>query len=140
MGELQDKMFLELRSKELFRQAQKYSFDYLNTVLERNVYPSEQALANLSLFDEELPSKSAAAEQVLEQLHRYGSPATTATLGGRYFGFVIGSAVPVGLAAKNLATYWDQAPGMNVLSPISSKLESVVEKWLVELFNLPKAS
>jgi glutamate/tyrosine decarboxylase-like PLP-dependent enzyme len=27
---------------------------------------------------------------------------------------------------------------MNVLSPAGSKLESVVEKWLIELFNLPK--
>jgi glutamate/tyrosine decarboxylase-like PLP-dependent enzyme len=134
---LQDNMFLEVRNKEIFKQAQTYAFNYLETVFDRNVYPTEAAIDNLTIFDEELPMHTTTAESVLEQLHTYGSPATTATLGGRYFGFVTGSAVPVGLAAKNLGTYWDQAPAMNVLSPIGSKLEAVVEKWLVALFNLP---
>lgn len=131
-------MFLEIRNKEIFNQAHQYSYEYLENVFERNVYPTEEAIKNLFIFDEELPSNSANAKDVIEQLNKYGSPATTATLGGRYFGFVCGSAVPVGLAAKNIGTYWDQAPAMNVLSPIGSKLESVVEKWLVDLFNLPQ--
>lgn len=138
MSKFQDRMFLELRNKALFKQAQDYSFEYLESVLERNVFPTEEALKNLSIFNEELPLKTSKPENILEQLHTYGSPATTATLGGRYFGFVIGSVVPVGLAAKNMATYWDQAPGLNVLSPIGSKLESVVECWFVELFGLPE--
>lgn len=137
---IQDKMFLEIRDKEIFKQAQQYSFEYLENVFDRNVYPTEEALNNLSKFEEELPLNSTKAENVLEQLNQFGSPATTATLGGRYFGFVCGSVVPIGLAAKNLGTYWDQAPAMNVLSPIGSKLESVVEKWLIQLFNLPKGS
>lgn len=131
-------MFLEIRNKEVFNQVQQYSFEYLESVFDRNVYPTEEALNNLSIFDEELPVSATKAKVVIEQLNKYGSPATTATLGGKYFGFVTGSAVPVGLAAKNLGTYWDQAPAMNVLSPIGSKLESVVEKWLVKLFDFPK--
>ncbi len=138
MSKLQDKMFLEIRNKDLFNQALGYSLDYLENVFNRNVYPTEEALDNLSIFNEELPINSTTAKSVIDQLNTYGSPATTATLGGRYFGFVCGSVVPVGLAAKNLGTYWDQAPAMNVLSPIGSKLESVVENWLVDLFNLPK--
>lgn len=59
-------------------------------------------------------------------------------IGGRYFGFVCGSAVPAGLAAKHLATYWDQNSAMDVLSPIASKLESVVEYWLKSIFRLPE--
>ncbi len=131
-------MFLEIRNKEIFNQAQQYSFEYLESVFDRNVYPTEEALKDLAIFNEELPFDSTNAKSVLEQLNTYGSPATTATLGGRYFGFVCGSAVPVGLAAKNIGTYWDQAPAMNVLSPIGSRLESVVEKWLVDLFKLPQ--
>jgi len=140
MSEIQNKMFQEIRNKEIFKQVQQYSFEYLESVFERNVYPTEEALNNLVKFDEDLPLSSTKAEQVLEQLNQYGSPATTATLGGRYFGFVCGSALPVGLAAKNLGTYWDQAPAMHVLSPIGSKFESVVEKWLIQLFHLPKES
>ena len=137
---IQDNMFLEIRNKEIFKQAQAYAFNYLETVFDRNVYPTQAAIDNLEIFEEELPVHTTTAESVLEQLHTYGSPATTATLGGRYFGFITGSAVPVGLAAKNLGTYWDQAPSMNVLSPIGSKLEAVVEKWLVSLFNLPTST
>ncbi|MDC1539425.1 aminotransferase class V-fold PLP-dependent enzyme [Flavobacteriaceae bacterium] len=140
MSKIQNKMFLEIRDKKIFNQAQQYSLEYLENVFDRNVYPTEEAVKNLSIFDEELPTDSTNAKSVIEQLNKYGNPATTATLGGRYFGFVCGSAVPVGLAAKNLGTYWDQAPAMNVLSPIGSKLESVVEKWLVDLFNLPQNS
>lgn len=137
MSEIQDKMFLEIKNKDLFRRAQEFSFAYLDSVFDRNVYPTEQAIDDLSKFDEALPVNSTDALSVIDHLNKYGSPATTATLGGRYFGFVCGSSVPVGLAAKTLATYWDQAPAMNVLSPIGSKLESVVEKWLVDLFGLP---
>lgn len=135
---IQSKMLKEIKDKNIFKQAQQYSFEYLESVFDRNVYPTEEALNNLSKFDEELPYSSTNAEEVMEQLNKYGSPATTATIGGRYFGFVVGSSVPVGLAAKNLGTYWDQSPALNVLSPIGSKLESVVEKWLVDIFNLPK--
>lgn len=138
MSKLQEQMFLEIRNKEIFNQVQQCTFEYLESVFDRNVYPTEEAIKDLSVFDEDLPAHSTNAENVLGQLHKYGSPTTTATLGGRYFGFVCGSAVPVGLAAKNLGTYWDQAPAMNVLSPIGSKLESVVEQWLIDLFGLPK--
>lgn len=140
LTKIQDKLFFEIKEKEIFKQAQRYSFKYLEDVFERNVYPTEEALNNLSKFDEELPLSSTKAEKVLRQLNQYGSPATTATLGGRYFGFVCGSALPVGLAAKSLATFWDQAPAMNVLSPICGKLESVVEKWLIQLFQIPNDS
>jgi len=134
----QHQMFLEIKDKEIFKQAQEYAFEYLENVFDRNVYPTEEALNDLSKFDEKFPAQSSPADEVLEHLNQYGSPATTATLGGRYFGFVCGSALPIGLAAKSLATFWDQSPTLNVLSPIGGKLESVVEKWLIQIFNLPE--
>ncbi len=138
MSAIQDKMFEEISDKCIFKKTQQYAEDYLETAFDRKVYPTEAAIENLRIFDEEFPELYTDATTVLEQLNTYGSPATVTTLGGRYFGFVTGSALPIGLAAKHLATYWDQAPFLNVVSPIGSKLESVVEKWLVQLFNLPK--
>lgn len=137
---LQDQLFADLHNQQLFGQSQEYARSYIDDILDRNIYPTEEALQDLSQFDEPMPEGFTPADQVLLKLHHYGSPATTATLGGRYFGFVIGSAVPVGIAAKQLATVWDQAPAMHVLSPIASQLESVVEKWLIELFDLPQES
>ncbi len=140
MSTLQNKMFQEIEDKEIFKQTQQFSLDYLENIFNRNVFPTEEAIDDLSKFDEEFPLSSSEAKNVIAQLHQYGNPATTATLGGRYFGFVCGSALPVGLAAKSLGTFWDQSPSMNVLSPIGNKLETVVEKWFIELFNLPKNS
>lgn len=135
---IQEAMFQEMQGQSIFDQAQKYAMHYLEEVFDRNVSPTDEAIDNLTHFEENLQKESSNGSDVLNVLQKYGSPATTAQLGGRYFGFVNGSAVPVGLAAKNLATYWDQCPAMHVLSPIASKLETVVEKWLVELFGLPE--
>lgn len=135
---IQQAMFQELQEKSIFEQAQAYSFDYLDQVLDRSIYPTEEALAGLSQFEETMPAAPSSATEVLAQLQKYGAPATVAQLGGRYFGFVNGSAVPAGLAAKQMATFWDQNTGMQVISPIAAKLESVVEQWFREIFNLPQ--
>ena len=84
-----------------------------------------------------MPSNGLEAVKVIDILQQYGAPATVTHIGGRYFGFVCGSVVPAGMAAKQLATFWDQCTPMYVLSPVSAKLEAVVEAWLKEIFNFP---
>lgn len=134
----QRQLFADVKDKGLFGKAMNLGHSYLEKVFDRNVYPTEKALTDMKAFDGEMPQTSTAAHEVLDVLNTYGAPATVATQGARYFGFVTGSAVPAGLAAKSLATYWDQAAAMYVGSPISSKLETVVESWLKTLFNLPE--
>ena len=131
-------MFAEMRDKSLFERANSYAMDYLAKAFDRNVYPTKEALKSLARFEENMPEQSGQAEDILDFLNQYGTPATVTHIGGRYFGFVNGSVVPAGLAAKNLSVYWDQNTAMQVLSPISSKLETVVQNWLIELFGLPK--
>lgn len=138
VNSIQTKMYEDVHDRSLFETSQGLGQDYLEAVFERNVFPSEKALDDLKHFDEEMPAESTDAQEVIHFLNNYGAPATVATLGARYFGFVSGSSVPAGLAAKNLATFWDQAPAMHVLSPIGSKLETVVESWLKDLFQLPE--
>ena len=130
-------MFEEILDKSVFDNALSCAQEYLETIFERNVFPTEEALKNLSFFDEDMPAEPSESKELINTLHKYGSPATVAQVGGRYFGFVNGSVVPAALAAKNLSIYWDQNCGMQVISPISSKLETIVENWLKKLFNLP---
>ncbi|RKR15154.1 glutamate/tyrosine decarboxylase-like PLP-dependent enzyme [Maribacter vaceletii] len=139
-GTIQDKMYADIQDVSIYQTAQKKGYEYLTNVFDRNVYPTKKALEDLANFDEDMPTATSEANTILEHLNTYGSPATVANMGGRYFGFVCGSSVPIGLAAKNLATFWDQSPTMNVLSPIGSKLETVVENWLKQLFNLPEST
>lgn len=135
---LREKMFHEMEQKDIFRQAQKYAFDYADNVLERNVYPMPDAIADLDKFLEELPESTGNAAEVLEQLNQYGSPASVAQTGGRYFGFVNGGVIPASLAARWLSDFWDQNTALYVISPIASKLEEVSESWLRELLGLPE--
>jgi len=138
--DLQEVMFSQIRDKALFERARSHAYAYMNIVLDRNVYPTDQAIQDLAVFDEPLPAEPGNPAEILNLLHEYGSPATTAQTGGRYFGFVNGGSVPTAIAARWLADVWDQTAGLYVTSPIASQLESTCEKWLVDLFGLPAGS
>jgi glutamate/tyrosine decarboxylase-like PLP-dependent enzyme len=138
--DVRENMFRELDEKRIFEQAKQYAFEYADHLRERNVYPTESNIGDLVVFDEELTGLGSEPARILEKLHLYGSPATVVHTGGRYFGFVVGGALPISLAAKWLSDFWDQNAAVYVLSPIASKLESVVEKWLNNLFGLPEST
>jgi glutamate/tyrosine decarboxylase-like PLP-dependent enzyme len=134
---LQDAMRLQHESRELFEQAKGYAYAYLDAAFQRNVSPGDEAIRNLEVFDEPFPAAPGDPAETLRMLHEYGSPATVAQTGGRYFGFVNGGSVPASVAVKWLADVWDQNAALYVISPIASRLESICEKWLVELLGLP---
>ncbi|MHB1535418.1 MAG: pyridoxal phosphate-dependent decarboxylase family protein, partial [Acidimicrobiales bacterium] len=66
-----------------------------------------------------------------------GSPATVATTGPRYFGFVNGATLPVALSSSWLAAAWDQNAALPVMSPVAARISDVTRRWLVELLGLP---
>ncbi len=133
---LQNKMFHEMKQKDIFRLAEKYAFEYADNALERNVYPTPEAIADLNQFVEELPESVGNAVEVLEKLNQYGTPASVAQTGGRYFGFVNGGVIPASLAVRWLSDFWDQNTALFVISPVAAKLEQVCESWLKKLFGL----
>ncbi|MGB2002956.1 MAG: pyridoxal-dependent decarboxylase, partial [Porticoccaceae bacterium] len=133
-------MQAEQQLKTLYDQSRDYAFEYAEAVADRRVFPSQQALADLETFVENMPSNNGDAGSILQQLHQYGSPASVAQTGGRYFGFVNGGALPVTLATKWLTDFWDQNTALQVMSPVTSKLEEVCERWLQQLLGLPEAT
>jgi glutamate/tyrosine decarboxylase-like PLP-dependent enzyme len=110
---------------------------YLEALEHRSVQPSGAGLAGLARLQAPLPEGPREPADVLAQLDEIGSPATMASAGGRYFGFVIGGSLPAALAANWLATAWDQNAGLRVESPIAAALEDVALGWLVDLLALP---
>ena len=127
-------------SDRLLRTAYDQARAYLDGTARRRVVPDEAAIAALDAFDEPLPASGIDGAEVLDRLARLGAPATVAQGGGRYFGFVNGGLLAPALAARWLADSWDQNAALQVMSPISAKLEAVCERWLIELLGLPAGS
>jgi glutamate/tyrosine decarboxylase-like PLP-dependent enzyme len=125
---------------DLLRDAARRAILYRESLDERGVAPTPAAVAALSRFRAPLGQRGHADTDVLAMLDEIGSPATVASAGGRYFGFVIGGSLPVTVAANWLATAWDQNAAMFAMSPVAAALEEVALDWLLDLFGLPKGS
>jgi glutamate/tyrosine decarboxylase-like PLP-dependent enzyme len=110
---------------------------YLAGLDHRLVAPDRPALSALASFDEPLPQEPGDPAATLALLDEAGSPATVASTGGRYFGFVIGGSLPIAVAANWLATAWDQNAALPVMSPVAARLHEVVTGWLTSLLGLP---
>ena len=124
-------------TRELLEQAAGRAERYLAGLPGRGVFPSAGAVRRLEELGGALGARGEEPAEVLRMLDEIGSPATVATAGPRYFGFVTGGAVPATLAANWLAGAWDQCAGLDVLSPVSAALEEISARWMIELFGLP---
>ncbi|HSI46997.1 MAG TPA: aminotransferase class V-fold PLP-dependent enzyme [Ideonella sp.] len=111
---------------------------YLAGLDERPVGPATDAVARLAELDQPLNEHPQAADAVLRRLDELGSPATMASAGGRFFGFVVGGALPVTVAANWLATAWDQNSANPTGAPATAAFELVALRWLRELLGLPR--
>jgi glutamate/tyrosine decarboxylase-like PLP-dependent enzyme len=123
--------------KVLLTDACARAIRYLEGLETRPVAPAASAMAQLRAFDEPLPEKPGDPAATLRLLDEIGSPATTAMAGPRFFGFVIGGAVPVTLAANWLAGAWDQNSAYYRATPGTAFVEQVALRWLLDLLRLP---
>jgi glutamate/tyrosine decarboxylase-like PLP-dependent enzyme len=124
----------------LLEDAAVRAMKYLDEIRIRRVFPDAAAFEALSRFDEALPEGPTDPHEVLALLDEVGSPATVASACGRYFGFVIGGALPATVAATWLAAAWDQCASLRPLSPVSQRLEAVSRRWLLDALGLPARS
>ncbi|WP_233887325.1 pyridoxal phosphate-dependent decarboxylase family protein [Paraburkholderia flagellata] len=125
---------------KLLADADARGLRYVEGNATRRVFPSNEAIAALSEFDERLPTSGLPAEDTLSLLDRAGSPATTASNGPRYFGFVIGAALPAAAAAERLMLAWDQCASTFDNSPVAATVERVAGRWVLEALDLPRES
>jgi glutamate/tyrosine decarboxylase-like PLP-dependent enzyme len=111
---------------------------YASEIGARRVAPGEEQMRGLGKFREALPESSSDPVSVVAMLDEFGSPATVASSGGRYFGYVIGGVLPAALGANWLAGAWDQNVALRAMSPVAAELEEVVLEWVRELLGLPE--
>jgi len=124
--------------RDLLQNAATRAARYLDYLDERAVFPGREPIETLqNLMQASLPEGPSAPETVLAQLDEVAGPATVASSGGRYFGFVTGGALPVTVAANWLATAWDQNSFNNVSSPAVALIEETALRWVKQALELP---
>ena len=85
---LHQAMHEQMQDGSLFTRAIEHGQAYLRGISDRPVAPDAAAQAALAGLDGPLPEGPGEAEAILDQLARLGGPATTAQVGGRFFGMV----------------------------------------------------
>ncbi len=123
----------------ILRDAAARGARYLARLDARSVAPSAEALGRLSDLGGALPDGPSDPADVLALLDDVGSPATLATAGRRFFGFVICGALPAALAASWLGSAWNQNAALVAASPVSAALEETALRWLLDVLDLPSS-
>jgi glutamate/tyrosine decarboxylase-like PLP-dependent enzyme len=78
--------------------------------------------------------------QVLDELVDATRDGLSRTTSGRFFGWVIGGALPAALAADFMTSAWDQNAAMYAASPAAAVVEETAGRWLKEVLRLPASA
>jgi glutamate/tyrosine decarboxylase-like PLP-dependent enzyme len=113
---------------------------YVETIAERRVSPLPEDVARVQELGGPLNDDPRDPASVIAELDRFGSPATNASTGPRYFGFVTGGSLPAAMAANWLAGAWDQNAALVSQSPLGAKIEEIAAGWLLDVLGLPASS
>ena len=110
---------------------------YLESLGERRVFPDVTPEELRAALGGPLPEQPVDPREVVTDLAAAAEPGVVALGTGRYFGFVIGGALPAAIAADWLTTIWDQNAGLYVGGPSASVVEQVTREWILDLLGLP---
>jgi glutamate/tyrosine decarboxylase-like PLP-dependent enzyme len=124
-------------ARRLLERTAALAADYVESLGDRPVFPDVTPEELREALGGPLPETPLDPDEVVAELAAAAEPGLVATGSGRYFGFVIGGALPAALAADWLTSAWDQNAGLYVGGPSASVVEEVAREWLVDLLGLP---
>ena len=123
--------------KDLLGLTADYSAQFLASLDERPVRTQASLEELRAALGGPLPERGLDDTQVIAELIEAAEPGIMRMPAGRFFGFVIGGALPSTVAADWLTSVWDQNAGLMGPAPSAGVVEEVVLEWLRELMQLP---
>jgi glutamate/tyrosine decarboxylase-like PLP-dependent enzyme len=124
--------------RQLLRRTAELAGDFLDSLDERPVFPRASMEEIAEALGGPLPQSPSDPLEVVELMVREVERGVVATAGGRYFGYVTGSALPATIGADWLTTIWDQCAGLGALGPSAMVVEEIAGDWLKDVFGLPE--
>ncbi|HEX2765255.1 MAG TPA: pyridoxal-dependent decarboxylase [Candidatus Limnocylindria bacterium] len=119
------------------RRAAELGLDYLAGLGERHVGARATATEIAERLGGALPERGEDPVAVVEGLAEAVDPGLVASLGPRYYGFVLGGQLPAAAGADWLTGAWGQNAVVHAASPAAAAVEMVAGRWMLELLGLP---
>src|SRR5262245_65182703 len=113
---------------------------YIETLSDRPVAATASIADLRRRLAKPLPDAGMDAQAVIDELVRDVEGGLMGSTGGRFFGWVIGGALPAALAADWLTAAWDQNAASYACGPAEAVVEEVCGTWLKALLRLPEAA
>ena len=123
--------------RNLLRRTADLAAGHLESLADQPIRVTQEAQALRLTLGGPLAEAGQDPWTVVEGLAAAAEPGLVRMGSGRYFGFVIGGALPAALAADWLTSAWDQNAGLYVGGPAASVVEDTVGAWTKELLGLP---
>src|ERR1700730_18352276 len=124
-----------------FRKTLDAAFNHGVSHLENLDQTSVAATADLETLrariNKPLARAGVAPDQVIHDLAADVAGGLLGSAGGRFFGWVIGGALPAAVAADWLTSAWQQNAALYACSPAAAVVEETVGGWLKEILGLP---
>ena len=120
--------------------AAAHAAEWLNSLPLRQVGPREGIDRLESAFARDLPDGPSDPADVVDELARRADPGLMAIGSGRFFGWVMGGALPAALASDWMVSAWDQNNGLRYATPAAAAIEERAGTWILDLLGLPATS
>jgi glutamate/tyrosine decarboxylase-like PLP-dependent enzyme len=117
--------------------AAQAAIDYRRRIATAETTPAATYAEILPAFDTPVPEQGGDADAIIAELIERATPGIRASTGPRFYGWVIGSSHPTGVAADWLTAAWGQNAGNILAAPAASAVEAVAARWLLDLLGLP---
>jgi len=125
-----------------FRSALDAAFDraisHLEHLDESSVAATVDVATLRARINKPLAQAGVPPPQVIEDLVRDVDGGLLGSAGGRFYGWVIGGALPAAVAADWLTSAWQQNAALYACSPAAAVVEETVGRWLKEILGLPQ--
>jgi glutamate/tyrosine decarboxylase-like PLP-dependent enzyme len=125
-----------------FRKALDLAFDraisHLENLDKSSVAATADAATLRAQLDKPLGQAGMPPQEVIEELVRDVEGGLLGSAGGRFFGWVIGGALPAAVAADWLTSAWQQNAALYACAPTAAIVEETVGTWLKDLLCLPE--